>query len=137
MRAAIVPQSRAEKEVRIYKCDNDVLSTLDVSEAEKLRAMNHAGIEIVSPTTHYSDLVRRPEFRSGLGVLFLDIESHDLQMDILREAVACECKPRLICVETLEFMGDQRDFRGDYLEILGPAGYRELASTIVNTIYAS
>ena len=137
VRAAIVPQSRAEKAVRIYKCDNDVLSTLDPSEAERLQAMNHAGSEIVSPTTHYGDLVRRPEFAPGFGVLFLDIESHDLQMAILREAVACECKPRLICVETLEFMGDQRDFRSDYLGILGPAGYRELASTILNTIYAS
>jgi hypothetical protein len=70
-------------------------------------------------------------------VLFLDVESHDLQLAILREVVASDRKPRLICVETLEFRGEQRDFRGDYLEVLGPAGNREMASTILNTIYAS
>jgi hypothetical protein len=137
VRAAVVPLDRAGTDVRIYNCDNDALSTTDLSEADRLRSMNLGGSEIIARGVPYEELVRRPEFTSGLGVLFLDVESHELQLAILREVVASDRKPRLICVETLEFMGDQRDFRGDYLEVLGPAGYREMASTILNTIYAS
>ena len=137
VRAAVVTEDRAGSDVRIYNCDNDSLSTTDLSEADRLKAMNLGGSEIVAPGVPYRDLVRRPEFASGLGVLFLDVESHDLQLAILKEVVANDRRPRLVCVETLEFMGDQRDFRGDYLEVLGPAGYREIASSILNTIYAS
>lgn len=137
VRAAVVPRDRAGSDVRIYKCDNDSLSTTDVSEADRLKAMNLGGGEIVATGVPYDDLVRRPEFVSGLGVLFLDVESHELQVAILKEVVVSDRKPRLICVETLEFMGNQRDFRGDYLQVLGPAGYREVASTILNTIYAT
>ena len=137
VRAAVVPRDRAGSDVRIYNCDNDALSTTDLSEADRLRSMKLGVSEILARGVTYEELARRPEFMSGLGVLFLDVESHDLQLAILREVVASDCKPRLICVETLEFMGEQRDFRGDYLEVLGPAGYREMASSILNTIYAS
>ncbi len=137
VRAAVVPRDRAGTDVRIYNCDKDALSTTDLSEADRLRSMNLGGSEIFAPGVSYEDMVQRQEFASGLGVLFLDVESHELQLAILREVIASDRKPRLICVETLEFMGDQRDFRGDYLEVLGPAGYVEMASSILNTIYAS
>lgn len=137
VRAAAVTRDRAGTDVRIFNCDNDALSTTDLTEADRLRAMNLGGHEIVAPGVSYEDLIRGPEFASGLGVLFLDVESHELQLAILREVVVSDRRPTLICVETLEFMGDQRDHRGDYLAVLGPAGYREMASTILNTIYAS
>lgn len=135
LRAAVVPRTSTERQVRVFHCESDVFSTLDRSEEAKLQSMDMKGVEVVAPTVHYDDLVNSTEFSQGLGILFLDIESHDLQLAILSDVITSSRKPSLICVETLEFAGRQRDFRDAYRKLLEPAGYYELASSLLNTVF--
>lgn len=129
---AFLPSTYEGDKIIFYESSCDVLSTTD---KEEMATMSSMGIDF-SPVE--TGVVRLHDinqyFPDRIGIMFLDIESFALQVEILKEVTSTKRSPWIICVETLDFSADSKSLRVAYDEILAHTHYYA-AGTYLNCIY--
>lgn len=132
---AVIPSTSEDKELSFYCCNASVLSTLDISEAERYKKMGYTFKKIVVKTIQINHLIDC--FAERVDVLILDIESADLQLKLLSDITSCatpEKMPVIICVETLDYSRCSLNLRSSYDHLLSNH-YHFMAGTYLNSIY--
>lgn len=132
---AVVSSSSEGKEIPFYCCNAGALSTLDSSEVDRYKAMGYTFKQIMVETIKINYLL--DHFEDGLDVLIIDIESSELQLEILSDIISYlppSKMPAIICVETLVYSRHSLNLRSSYDHLL--AGYYQfMAGTYLNSIY--
>jgi len=129
---AFVPSSSVDTKIAYFQSDCCVLSTTDEHEANAMSAMGYSFKKYVVDTVKYQDL--QSYYKERIGVLILDIESLQLQLEIVQELARSKIRPFIICVETIDFSLDAKNLREEYDNVLKES-YRLVAGTYLNSIY--
>ncbi len=66
---------------------------------------------------------------------FLSVDVEGMDFEIIKSIDYEQFKPRLICLETMEYMGEKRSDFNDITEFLKKNGYSIVADTGLNTLY--
>lgn len=129
---AFVSKSHSSSTITYFNFDCNVLSTTDELEANSAAQM---GYKYNTKTVNTTTAGSLPQyFNERIGVLVIDIESHSLQIQILKEISQSVLKPYIICVESIDFLPSSSNLREDY-DFLLKDSYVFSAGTYLNSIY--
>ncbi len=130
--AAIIPQSDQNscESISFYECNASTLSTIDPNEMKRYHQMGYSFVESHVPTTTFQNLIDQS---LGFDIIFIDIESTSLQLNILNDILNSSHCPPLLCVETLDF--SQRKNNILKYDKLLEGNYVRVAGTFLNSLY--
>jgi len=132
---AVISSSSKEQTTSFYRCNNSFLSTLDHEEADRYMKMGYIFEKVVVETVYLEQLMGLLGVR--IDILILDIESAELQLELLSDLklnIFQTLMPCIICVETLDYSRQSSNLRHAYDSILSDQ-YHFMAGTYLNSFY--
>lgn len=123
-----------QEALQYYMMEDDALNSFSYQKAKELETLGHRIVSVKDiPVFGINETIN--SYFAGIQLDFMNIDVEGMDTDILYAIDYKHYAPRIICIETIEYMGLKREDYQDILDFLAEQGYTLLADTFLNTIF--